>query len=513
MSFPRTRLSTRMSGSASETEQRLRHLFAKHKRPALALVAVVGFSIGLCGSLVACRTQMGQEQRLDALYDTAAMSFGQEPEREELACIQGRGGTLVAAYFYDDYPRYTLAIGVEDEDAQVTAPVFSTHFAGGRPHVSTFEKDGVDYLLYTANGGGQGSTYGEAGLIAFDGTDFTWVWPVEGDVRQQDSRAYQAYQTYWAGKKALLCSGGVEIFQQSEDFLPMSPGDKQWYFSEHIRFVQEETAVPDEITEELRQVLEDATRDENNPWQARNTSALWQIVQVTPGEDTLCGRRYTLLARADGEDGTWLGMDVLIHINYWSPGEPFYIPYALRMTMGTREEAERIFREENRQVRVENYPVTTASGRELSVELEMEPLYQEPDYFTVEQIRVYENGTLLQTIGAGDVFYDGDHEFDGLFVLQGYSVGEPDLRDLNFDGAPDLGLLGAYHFPKNVSYGWFLWDEKAGKFVWSTVLFSDLTLDGEKKQVIERLAGYPPEQNVYAWDAAGTLRWISGPWE
>lgn len=59
MSFPRTRLSTRMSGSASETERRLRHLFAKHKRPALALVAVVALAIALCGGLVACQSATG----------------------------------------------------------------------------------------------------------------------------------------------------------------------------------------------------------------------------------------------------------------------------------------------------------------------------------------------------------------------------------------------------------------------------------------------------------------------
>ena len=53
MSVHKTRLSTAMSGSASETEQRLRNLFARHKRPALLLVAVVALAIGLCGGLVA----------------------------------------------------------------------------------------------------------------------------------------------------------------------------------------------------------------------------------------------------------------------------------------------------------------------------------------------------------------------------------------------------------------------------------------------------------------------------
>lgn len=57
MTLPKTRLSTAMSGSAKETEGRVRNLFIKHRRPALGLVLAVGFAIGLCGSLVACRSE------------------------------------------------------------------------------------------------------------------------------------------------------------------------------------------------------------------------------------------------------------------------------------------------------------------------------------------------------------------------------------------------------------------------------------------------------------------------
>ena len=38
MKLPKTRLSTAMSGSARETEGRVRNLFVKHRRPALGLV-------------------------------------------------------------------------------------------------------------------------------------------------------------------------------------------------------------------------------------------------------------------------------------------------------------------------------------------------------------------------------------------------------------------------------------------------------------------------------------------
>ena len=502
MTLPKTRLSTAMSGSARETEGRVRNLFVKHRRPALALVMAVGFAIGLCGSLVACRVRSADEAaRLEGLYDPTDTYLWENVHQELLTCINGENGTLVAGHYYDDYPHCTLAIGVEDVQGQVIGPVFSTGTTGGRPQVSTFQKDGVDYLLYTVNGGHQGSTYGEAGLIAFDGTDFTWAWPVEGDLRQQDSQAWADYQAYWEDKLALLCPGGVELFQQSEDFAPVYPGDKQWYFSQRIKFTQEETAVPDEIIDELRRVLEDRTRDQDNPWQAINTSAEWQIVQVTPGEETLCGQRYTLLASSVWSNADWLGMEVL-------KGEMNLI---LSVVTGTEEEVRQALWEVDSRKETETLLLTTASGRELSVEMELEPLDQEPDYLAVEQIRVYENGRLLQTIGAEDVWYTGYHGFDGLFVFHGTSLGEPDLRDLNFDGSPDLGLLAESSFPHNVSYVWFLWDEETSRFSFSTYLFSNPTLDVENRQVVEHIRGDVgrPEEAVYVWTEDGTLEQIS----
>lgn len=150
MKLPKTRLSTHMSGSAKATEERLRNLFARHRSPALVLVAVVALAIGLCGSLVACRVPPADEMtRLEGLYD----SDGAYPGQKLLASVRGRSGTLVAGHYYDDYPRYTLVIGVEDDSARLTGPVFSVSSSGGRPQVSTFERDGVDYLLYTVNGG------------------------------------------------------------------------------------------------------------------------------------------------------------------------------------------------------------------------------------------------------------------------------------------------------------------------------------------------------------------------
>lgn len=56
MTPPKTPFSTRMSGSARETERRVRALFAAHRRPALALMLAAVCLITLCGALVSCRS-------------------------------------------------------------------------------------------------------------------------------------------------------------------------------------------------------------------------------------------------------------------------------------------------------------------------------------------------------------------------------------------------------------------------------------------------------------------------
>ena len=109
MKLPKTRLSTRMSGSAKATEQRLRHLFARHKRPALALVAAVALAIGLCGGLVACRsaTQAGSFTMDTQYYDAlgnyieiprlTAEGEGAQVVNQALSALKSQYQTVMAA--------------------------------------------------------------------------------------------------------------------------------------------------------------------------------------------------------------------------------------------------------------------------------------------------------------------------------------------------------------------------------------------------------------------------------
>lgn len=56
MGIPKTVLSTRMTGSARETEGRIRALYQHHRRPAIALVVLAALAAALCGALVSCQT-------------------------------------------------------------------------------------------------------------------------------------------------------------------------------------------------------------------------------------------------------------------------------------------------------------------------------------------------------------------------------------------------------------------------------------------------------------------------
>ena len=148
MKVPHTRLSTHMSGSAKATEQRLRNLFARHKRPALLLVAVVALAIGLCGGLVACRstTQAGSFT-MDTQYYDALGNYIEIPR----LTAEGEGAREV---------NQALAVLKSQYQTVMAAPV---NTAGGQrclfyPAV-TERYDNLIFYLDSASSGNDGDIY------------------------------------------------------------------------------------------------------------------------------------------------------------------------------------------------------------------------------------------------------------------------------------------------------------------------------------------------------------------
>ncbi len=130
--------------------------------------------------------------------------------------------------------------------------------------------------------------------------------------------------------------------------------------------------------------------------------------------------------------------------------------------------------------------LTTADGRILTVGLYLTAAEQDEDWFAVTRVEVQEEDTLIQTIDPAQLPANDSYLFEGLFVVPGYNMGSPDVRDLNFDGSEDLGLLATNHFPHNIPYRYFLWDEEQGQLVDSFMMCNLPDLDTDKQQLIEK---------------------------
>ncbi|MBQ8280449.1 MAG: M56 family metallopeptidase [Roseburia sp.] len=129
--------------------------------------------------------------------------------------------------------------------------------------------------------------------------------------------------------------------------------------------------------------------------------------------------------------------------------------------------------------------VEVADERILTVALDMEQLHDE--YYEVHRILVYDGEELIQTINQEDMPIPTDYAWDGLFVNKGYEVGEPDVRDVNFDGAEDFGLLTVSTYPHNVPYTYLVWNEEHNEFFYGFTLFGAdaLEVDAENQWLIE----------------------------
>lgn len=323
--LPHSPLTTRLSGSAQETENRIRSIFQwQKKRPPLPVLAVSAVLILLCGSLVSCQQGTTFVSNVaSGQVDQAALQEGltqavrplladpnQSVSANLLSLTPSDDGNyaLGAVCVQTDTSEYLFALGVQDQrTSQLTAPVFSTLGTSGQPHVTTFHKDGENYLLYVANSLDQELTHGEAGLIRYDGTDFTWVWPVEGDVRQEGSQARKDYDTYWQQKKALMAPGGVDIF--SATGYTVTNGDGPQWKTDHneIFYPAPENMLSIPVPWQVRNWLEEFTRWQSNPLGAGNTSALWSIqslaqTELTTVDLTDTQTAYILLAQADTDN-------------------------------------------------------------------------------------------------------------------------------------------------------------------------------------------------------------------
>ena len=153
-----------------------------------------------------------------------------------------------------------------------------------------------------------------------------------------------------------------------------------------------------------------------------------------------------------------------------------------------------------------SFPVKVSENRTLTVALKSpEP---EQEYFSVDEILVYEGDELLQNIDASAIVPSEDYIYYGLYVNQGDKCGEPDILDVNFDGAEDFGLLGTHVYSKNIPYCYFTWHPESNTFEYSFTLcsFGKLDVDYEKKQIFETIHSTSGSTvSVYVFSEDGRL--------
>lgn len=354
--FPRTPFSTPLSGSARETEERIHNIFQyQKKRPPLLFFVLACILALSCGGLVSCQTgenaASSQMMEEGAVWDTLRRSADVSglDDRDGLAytmlaSVSGEDYTLAALSVHDFYPRYTLVIGAADtQTGELLGPVFQTSGYGSLPTCTAISQyGGAPALLYTANGMHLGLSWGEAGLVSWDGEGLDWAWPVEGDLRDESSHAYASYNAYWEDHLALLAPGGVDVFTETDNDVLRGEGP-QWAVDHNENFyLPEEGDLPIPIPYQTRVWVENFTRDGRNAWSAGNRSALYHIVSMK-AEEPVPGQRegdslYSLLAfcddRAEAGEGGWLSAVLLFDQETGQVGD------VLAWAQGDRDEVE-----------------------------------------------------------------------------------------------------------------------------------------------------------------------------
>lgn len=458
--IPNSPFATRLSGSAKEIEMRLHNIFQwKKKRPPGIFIVLTVLAVTACGSLVGFETYQPEQPVQPDLGGADGIPVAQEPLLTEypLAEIMEQGQKSLA---YND--RYEFYI----QDIPMEAP---QDFNTVSELMCRDAETGNEYSLFRLEYGSDGIFWDHVRLVPF-----TDVLGCDGFILEYGiGAAYEAYDFYQVTESgaSLIASCCNTIFTADlngdgrGELLSLygSYGmlDLYWQESGTVHFCT--------LNETARAYLELPLN-------------CWVTLEAQDGSGLLT-------ARWQDNDSTWQvrELDASTLFEYEQARTEFFDCYYLH----------------------------TADGRLLKLVLwESGRVRGEWNYRYVEQIQVCEETTegevLLQTIDTADLTYDGDYLYEGLFVNKGYVIGEPDIRDFNFDGSEDFGLLAAEAYPHNIPYCYFLWNQETEQFAFSFVLSNRLALDEEEKQLIEEVYRVDPgsslnRYNTYQFGTDGEL--------
>ena len=149
--------------------------------------------------------------------------------------------------------------------------------------------------------------------------------------------------------------------------------------------------------------------------------------------------------------------------------------------------------------------VTVGPGRTLTLALRCPiPAPDDSSQLRYDQIQVLDGGTLLQTITPDSFTPDSRAAFQG-FVAFSPLLDYVDVRDIDFDGSEDFGVL--CDTTHNEAHCWFVWDEASGSFRSLTTLGGRLEVLPETGQLVEGWWTHGPEPvyHALAYNSRGEL--------
>ena len=149
--------------------------------------------------------------------------------------------------------------------------------------------------------------------------------------------------------------------------------------------------------------------------------------------------------------------------------------------------------------------VTVGPGRTLTLALRCPiPAPDDSSQLRYDQIQVLDGGTLLQTITPDSFTPDSRAAFQG-FVAFSPLLDYVDVRDIDFDGSEDFGVL--CDTTHNEAHCWFVWDEASGSFRYLTPLGGRLEVLPETGQLVEGwwTDGPEPVYHALAYNSRGEL--------
>lgn len=158
-------------------------------------------------------------------------------------------------------------------------------------------------------------------------------------------------------------------------------------------------------------------------------------------------------------------------------------------------------------------------GRELTLKFYCAYQYRYGYRYGVRKIEVFEGDKLLQTILTEEAvtaeWGDSSHrQFFGWYDDYCYTDswtedGGLDMRDMNFDGAGDIGLMGWITTGANIPYYYWLWDAETEEFRYAFCL-ANPELDQETEQIVcwTRDGAAASETCYFEYDEDGNLQMV-----